>query len=169
METEYFGNTLFKEKRLNSQYTVSDIILCKLNCHFKLMHTVLVLQGTCKIGCTGHIVGHFIILYTDFQIPKTSGFIPRKLKKELLQKLHSAINENKLHNAIKMFHVLLPDEEAHHSLHPTQGAVSYAQRLHPKVIEKIYELVNDVCGPREEKEILQLEQRMCLDLVKVIT
>ena len=65
--------------------------------------------------------------------------------------------------------MLLPGEEAHHSFHPTQGAVLYAQRLHPKIIEKIYELVNRVWEPRQEKEMLQLEQRMCPDLVTVIT
>ena len=117
----------------------------KLDCQFgiqyfkekgskdKLKRTVL--QGTRKIGCTAHIVVRSITLYTDFQIPKTCGLTPRKLrekKKELLQKLHSAINENKLLNTIKMFHVLLPGEEAHHSFHPTQGAVLYTQRLHPK-------------------------------------
>ena len=44
--------------------------------------------------------------------------------------------------------MLLPGEEAHHSFHHTQGAVLYAQRLHPKIIEKIYELVKSCLGAK---------------------
>ena len=40
-----------------------------------------------------------------------------------------------------MYHVLFPDEEAHHAFHQTHSAPSYAQRAHPKLIERIYELV----------------------------
>ena len=41
------------------------------------------------------------------------------------------------------YHVLLPMEEAHHSSHETKGAVGYAQRIHPELVEKIYELVSE--------------------------
>ena len=37
----------------------------------------------------------------------------------------------------------MPTEQAHHSFHPTLGSASYAQRTHPKLIEKIYELVTE--------------------------
>ena len=41
------------------------------------------------------------------------------------------------------YHVLLPTEEAHHAFHQTHEAASYAQRVHPKLIERIrfYELI----------------------------
>ena len=133
----------------------------KLDCQFgiqyfkekgskdKLKRTVL--QGTCKIGCMAHIVVHSIILYTDFQIPKTSGLTTRKLKEKKKELLHSAINENKLLNTIKIFHVLLPGEETHHSFHPTQEVVLLCTTPTSKNNWKIYELVND--GITEVQEV----------------
>ena len=41
------------------------------------------------------------------------------------------------------YHVLLPTEEAHHSFHETKGAAGYAQRIHPKLVEKILRLVSE--------------------------
>ena len=43
-------------------------------------------------------------------------------------------------NGIIKYHVLLPTAEAHHAFHQTHGA-SYAHKVHPKLIAKIYELV----------------------------
>ena len=49
------------------------------------------------------------------------------------------------------YHVLLPTAEAHHSFHETKGAAGYAQRIHPKLVEKIYELVSE--GITDTQEI----------------
>ena len=54
------------------------------------------------------------------------------------------------------YYVLLPDEEAHHAFPQTHGAASYAQRVHPKLIEKIYELVFEgVTSVQEVKRALK--------------
>ena len=54
------------------------------------------------------------------------------------------------------YHVLLPTEEAHHSFHETKGAAGYAQRIHPKLVEKIYELVSEgITDTQEVKQALK--------------
>ena len=54
------------------------------------------------------------------------------------------------------YHVLLPTEKAHHSFHETKGAAGYAQRIHPKLIEKIYELVSEgITDTQEVKRALK--------------
>ena len=65
----------------------------------------------------------------------------KEKKKEKLQQLNQALANNKQVNRTIKYHVLLPTDEAHHAFHQTHGASSYAQRVHPKLIEKIYELV----------------------------
>ena len=35
-----------------------------------------------------------------------------------------------------IYYIVLPTKEAHHSVHPTEGAIGYAQRKHPKLAEK---------------------------------
>ena len=65
----------------------------------------------------------------------------KEKKKEKLQQLHQALANNEQVNSKIKYHVLLLTEEAHHTFHQTHGAASYAQRVHPKLIEKIYELV----------------------------
>ena len=52
--------------------------------------------------------------------------------------------------------MLLPVEEAHQSFHETRGAAGYAQRIHPKLIEKIYELVSEgITDTQEVKRALK--------------
>ena len=46
---------------------------------------------------------------------------------------------------------ILPIEEAHHSFHETRGATGYAQWIHPKLVEKIYELVSE--GVTDTQEV----------------
>ena len=43
----------------------------------------------------------------------------------------------------KKYFVSLPTAEAHHQCHPTGREVAMAQRVHPKIIDKIYQLVLD--------------------------
>ena len=51
------------------------------------------------------------------------------------------------------YRVLLPNEEAHHSFHETKGTSGYAQHNHPKLIERIYDLV--VEGITDTQEVIQ--------------
>ena len=39
-----------------------------------------------------------------------------------------------------MYYVSLPTIEAHHLTHPTGGIYGMAQKMHPKLVEKIYQL-----------------------------
>lgn len=41
----------------------------------------------------------------------------------------------------KKYFVLLPTKQAHENFHPTLGVAGFAQRVHPKIIERINELV----------------------------
>ena len=123
-----FGRHYYKEKQSKSTRTC--------------------LQGTRKIGCKAHVEIRSIVVYVDFHINKEEvlSLSPRKLKekkKENLNRLHQSLAENENVRAVTRYHILLPEEEAHHAFHPTHGPASYAQRVHPKLIEKIYELVAD--------------------------
>ena len=68
--------------------------------------------------------------------------------------------------------MLLPDEEAHHAFHQTHGAASYAQRVHPKLIEKMYELVFEgVTDVQEVKHALKhhVTHVLCPDIKPDLT
>ena len=52
---------------------------------------------------------------------------------------------------VKKHYVILSGEEVHHAHHEADGATSCAQRVHPKLIEKIYELVSE--GITEVQEV----------------
>ena len=43
----------------------------------------------------------------------------------------------------KKYFVLLPGIKAHEGFHPTDGGVGFTQRIRPKLIEKINELVTE--------------------------
>ena len=136
----------------NTPFVVSEIreLDCQFGNHyFKPKQSVasgrIHLQGTRKIGCKAHVVVRTITVFSDYHLsPDEASLGSRKLKekkKEKLQQLQLALANNKQVNKTTKYHVLLPTEEAHHAFHQTHGAASYAQRVHPKLIEKIYELV----------------------------
>ena len=59
--------------------------------------------------------------------------------------------------AFPVLSVLLPTEEAHHSSHETMGAAGYAQRIYPKVVQRIYELVSEgITDTQEVKRELNI-------------
>ena len=114
------------------------------------------LQGTRKLGCTAQVVVHSITLYSDFHITteEASRLSCRGLKQkkqDKLSELRDANVQNKSTNSITKYYVIFPEEEAHHAFHQTHGAASYAQRIHPKLIEKIHELVSE--GLTEVQEV----------------
>lgn len=132
-----FGSHYYKEKRNDRS---------KRTC----------LQGTRKIGCKAHITVHVITLYPDFCITKreissVSCRGLKELKKQKISQLRDALANNNSITLTTKCYINLPEEEAHHAFHETQGAVSYAQRIHPKLIEKIHELVSE--GLTEVQEI----------------
>ena len=87
-------------------------------------------------------------MYPDFQLPEEEScqLGPRKLKEQKKEKLAQLLNAVACGEPVKTttkYHVLLPTEEAHHSFHETKGAAGYAQRIHPMLVEKIYQLVSE--------------------------
>lgn len=119
------------------------------------------MQGSRKIGCKAHIVVRTITLYPDFKLSKSemASIGPRKLKKLMaakLKNLEKVFNSEESTTINYKYHVLLPTEEAHHSFHQTRGPAGYAQRIHPKLIEKVYELVSEgITDTQEVKRILK--------------
>ena len=41
------------------------------------------------------------------------------------------------------YYISLPSAEAHHTTHPTGGIYGMAQKIHPKLVEKIHQLVSE--------------------------
>ena len=114
------------------------------------------LQGTRKIGCTAHIVVRSLVLFTDYCIAdKEKNTLSARGLKELkwlkIQTLRQALTKDEKVSQVTKYHLLLPTEQAHHSFHSTHGPASYAQQTHPKLIEKIYELVTE--GITEVQEV----------------
>ena len=111
-----FGKQYFKEKPAKSNRTR--------------------LQGTRKIGCPAHITVKTLTLFPEYAIEDPSSLGPRKLKETKTKKLEQlrAASEMKTE---KRYYIVLLTKEAHHSVHPTEGTIGYAQRMHPKLAEKI--------------------------------
>ena len=95
-----------------------------------------------------NIVVHSLVLFTDYCITdeeksRLSARGLKELKQTKIQNLRPALTKGENLNQVTKYHLLLPTEQAHHNFHPTHGPASYAQRIHPKLIEKIYELVTE--------------------------
>ena len=135
------------------------------------------LQVTRKIGCTARVTVYSITLYPDFHVSKkkTSDLSCRRLKqkkKEKLCKLRDVTSKGKPLSSIMKYYIILPGEEAHHEYHETHGAASYAQRIHPKLIEQIYELVGE--GTTEVQEVKRalkhyVQHSLCADVKPDLT
>ena len=117
-----------------------------------------------------------ITLYPEFHIGKeTLVLLCRQLKqekKENIFQLRDSIAKSKPLHLVKKYYVILPGEEVHHAHHETHGATSYAQRVHPKLIEKIYELVSE--GTAEVQEVKQalkhnVQHSLCVDVKPDVT
>lgn len=115
------------------------------------------LQGTRKIGCPAHVHVHELTLFPSFAITSESeacSLGSRKLKEIKARKItelkESLATGMKVETETKYF-VLLPTKEAHESYHPTTGPAGFAQRVHPKIIEKINLLVGE--GTAEVQEV----------------
>ena len=83
-----------------------------------------------------------LTLFPEYAINDESSLGPRNLKdmkKKQLDQLRAASTVK----SEQRFFVVLPTKEAHHSVHPTEGPIGYAQRMHPKLAEKIQDLVSE--------------------------
>ena len=103
----------------------------------------LSLQGTRKIGCNAGIHIREYILYPDYKVSSDTQnkWQLRKAQDENLTRLRQDLNDGKAVKTVTKYYVSLPSEEAHHKSHKTGGMHAMAQRVHPKVIMKIHELV----------------------------
>ena len=111
------------------------------------------LQGTRKIGCHAGIHIRQYILYPDYKV--TSGTLSkwqeRKAQEQMLHNLRRNLLGRKTIKTVTKYFVSLPSEEAHHKSHKTGGMHATAQRVHPKMIAKIQELVG--AGISEVSEV----------------
>ena len=137
----------------NTPFTVSAIqkLDCQCGNHYYKEHQAksdrTQLQGTRKIGCQAHIIVRTITLYPEFTRSEVEAALSlrkqKRRKEELLAQLQNALASGENINTSTKYHILLPTEEAHHSFHQTKRAAGYAQRIHPKLVEKIHELVSE--------------------------
>ena len=67
----------------------------------------------------------------------------KERKCEARSRLQSMMTESNNLNMLTKHFVLLPTQEAHHSFHKTSGEVGFSQKIHPKLVEKINELVSE--------------------------
>ena len=131
-----FGNHYYKQKQQSSKRT----------------H----LQGTRKIGCTACVAVYSIPLYPEIHIGKEETLVlscrqMKQKKKENIFQLRESIAKSKPLHLVEKHYVIIPGEEVNHAYHETHGATSYAQRVHPKLIEKIYGLASE--GTNEAQEV----------------
>ena len=117
-------------------------------------------KGTRKKGCKACIKIREYILYPDYKIDSTivsssSKWKVRQLKEEKLRNLKVDLEQG-VAKGKPMYYVSLPTIEAHHLTHPTGGIYGLAQKIHPKLVEKIYQLVSEgVVSVPEMKRALE--------------
>ena len=66
----------------------------------------------------------------------------RQLKEEKIRIVRNDI-EKGIAKSVRKYYVSLPSTEAHHTTHPTGGVYRMAQKVHPKLLEKIHQLVSE--------------------------
>ena len=147
-----FGNRYYKQEQQSSKRT----------------H----LQGTRRIGCAACVTVYSIPLYPEFHLGKEETLVLscrqlKQKKKENIFQLRESIAKSKPLHLVKKYYVILPGEEVNHAYHETHGATSYAQPVHPKLIEKTYELVSEgTTEVREVKRTLKhyVQHSLCADV-----
>ena len=128
------------------------------------------------MGCEARVTVHSITLYPEFHINREeiSVLSSRQLKqkkRENLSQLRDTLTKSKPLHFNKKYFVILPGKEVH-QYHKTHGAASYAQRLHPKLIEKIHEFVTEgTTQVQEVKRALKhyVQHSLCVDIKPGLT
>lgn len=92
-------------------------------------------------------------MYPDYRVSTDTQnkWQQRKAQEEMLTRLRQDLTNGKAVKTATKYYVSLPAEEAHHKSHKTGGMHAMAQRVHPKVIMKIHELVG--AGISEVSEV----------------
>ena len=108
----------------------------------------LCLQGTRKIGCHATIKVKEFHLYPEYTIPKVKEM--KRVQENQLGQLRTALTTNCAIKVISKFFVSLPSEDAH-SGHPIGSHGGFSQRIHPRLIQEISELVS--AGITEKCEV----------------
>lgn len=109
------------------------------------------LQGTNKIGCPAHVHVSFPRLLCPKPVHLNLESWRKKNATRINELKESLAAGKKVDTETKYYFVLLPTKEAHRSYHPTSGPAGFAQRVHPKIIEKINLLVGE--GITEVEEV----------------
>ena len=121
--------------------------MINLNVHVYKVHVKLVARLKYQ-----YIISLYILTSaSQREISSLSCKRLKEIKKQRIIMLREALTNNKTITSTTKCYINLPEEEAHHAFHDTHGAASYAQRIHPKLVEKIHELV--VEGITEVQEI----------------
>ena len=130
----------------------------------------IILQGTRKIGCLAKVIVKQLNLFPEYSI--SANLLNKKQlrnerEKQLLQLKEDLANcKVTVHRANKYF-VSLPTKEAHN--HPVgPGVAGFAQKIHPKLVSKIHELVSEgITAVPEIKRILRnyVSHTLCIDIL----
>ena len=103
------------------------------------------LQGTRKIGCLAKINIKKYVLYPEYKIKKDLSATTREMKQrkqDTLEALKNSLSADSLSLKTQIkYYISFPCETAHTN-HPTGEAAGFAQKLHPLVISKIYDMVS---------------------------
>ena len=131
------------------------------------------LQGSRKKGCAAHMSIKHITLFPEYAVPSQLAF--NFSKKELRKERESKMTQLKQDLAalkpvqrVNKYYVSLPTQEAHRS-HPIgPGVAGFAQKMHPKIADKICELVSEgTTAVPEIKRILRnyVVHTLCPDIL----
>ena len=134
-----YGNHYYKNKQESSKGSTKDAKDKKL--------PRLRTQGTRKQGCRACIHIREYVLFSEYSIEdditkNMSKWKLRQLKEEKIRILRNDI-EKGIAKSVRKYYVSLPSAEAHHTTHPTGGVYGMAQKVHPKLLEKIHQLVSE--------------------------
>jgi len=85
-------------------------------------------------------------LYPGFRVPDESAATLgtrglKEMKRNQCYELQKALRSGTKVDTQTKYFVLLPGIKAHEAFHPTSGAACFAQKIHPKLVEKVHELV----------------------------
>ena len=106
------------------------------------------LQGSRKKGCAAHMSIKYITLFPEYSVPShvassLSKQELRKNKESKMTQLKRDLASRKPVQKENRYFVSLPTQDAHR-FHPVGlGVAGFAQKMHPKVADKICELVSE--------------------------
>lgn len=118
------------------------------------------LQGTRKMGCPAHIHIHKLHLYLTFNVANVEATLGSRKLKEVRAKRLAELKED-MTKGIKVefqtkYFVLLHEQRAHENFHPIGNAALFTGKVHPRIIQKIHDLVADgITSVQEVKKALR--------------